>query len=187
MTTPPVELADLLRDPARAAEIPPEQIPALLAQLAAIQSALAARLLVVNGQGSPEALAEDRWLTIPEVAERLCLARAYCYELARRGDLPTVRVGKYLRVSLAALREWTARHQEKGLDMGLRVTHSNRHDGLRGSQTPKAAGADPSATRRTARRDRQQRGPLGAGRPGHPGVGRPAPPARGPDGVNGQA
>jgi excisionase family DNA binding protein len=42
-----------------------------------------------------------RLLTVPQVAERLTIPEGYAYELVRRGVLPVVRLGKYIRVPLA--------------------------------------------------------------------------------------
>lgn len=41
--------------------------------------------------------------TIPEAAKRLGIGRNQCYEAARRGDIPTIRIGKRYLVPLAAL------------------------------------------------------------------------------------
>jgi putative molybdopterin biosynthesis protein len=42
-------------------------------------------------------------LTIPEVAQVLRISRGRCYDLCRRGFIPSVRVGRQLRVSPAEL------------------------------------------------------------------------------------
>ena len=42
-------------------------------------------------------------VTIPEAAKRLGIGRNQCYEAARRGDIPTIRIGKRYLVPLAAL------------------------------------------------------------------------------------
>jgi excisionase family DNA binding protein len=57
---------------------------------------------------SRESTRHDRsqLLTLPQVAERLTIPETYAYELARRGTLPVVRLGKYVRVSLAELETW---------------------------------------------------------------------------------
>ena len=47
-----------------------------------------------------------RLLTIDEVAEILSVSRARTYELARTGALPTVRLGRQVRVSEGALRQF---------------------------------------------------------------------------------
>src|SRR5438046_1748383 len=84
-------LAALLADPARAAEVPTNTIPALLAQLAAeqarlsaIESALAARLAAVATTNGPPA---DRLLTVEEAAAKLGTTRDW---LRRHAHLPFV-------------------------------------------------------------------------------------------------
>ena len=37
-------------------------------------------------------------LTVPEVAKLLGISRNYAYELARRGEIPVIRIGKRLLV-----------------------------------------------------------------------------------------
>ncbi|EAQ35620.1 hypothetical protein NB311A_17629 [Nitrobacter sp. Nb-311A] len=41
-------------------------------------------------------------ITVPEAAERLGVSRNLAYEAARRGDIPTIRIGKRLLVPTAA-------------------------------------------------------------------------------------
>ena len=80
----------LLADPARAAEVPSDTIPALLAQLAAeqarlsaLESALAARLAEAAPNGPPA----DQLLTVEEAAAKLGTTRDW---LRRHPDLPFV-------------------------------------------------------------------------------------------------
>ena len=42
--------------------------------------------------------------TVPEAGKALGLGKSASYEAARRGDIPTVRIGKRLLVPLAALK-----------------------------------------------------------------------------------
>lgn len=44
-------------------------------------------------------------LTVPEAGRVLGLGRNASYEAARRGDIPTIRIGKLIRVPKAALNE----------------------------------------------------------------------------------
>jgi hypothetical protein len=47
---------------------------------------------------------DDKTLTVPEAGRRYFgLGRNASYEAARRGDLPTIRIGRLLRVSVVAL------------------------------------------------------------------------------------
>jgi len=85
------DLATLLADPARTAEVPADAIPALLAQLAAeqarlsaLESALAARLAEAAGTNGPPA---DQLLTVEEAAAKLGTTRDW---LRRHPHLPFV-------------------------------------------------------------------------------------------------
>lgn len=54
--------------------------------------------------------ASDRLLLrIPEVAERLSVGRSTIYELVNANLLPTVRIGRAVRIPAAALRDWVER------------------------------------------------------------------------------
>jgi excisionase family DNA binding protein len=50
-----------------------------------------------------EALTRRRTITIPEAAKTLGICRNKAYEAARRGEIPTIKIGKRLVVPLAAL------------------------------------------------------------------------------------
>jgi excisionase family DNA binding protein len=140
----------LLGDPAQLAALPAGTLPGLLGELERLRAALWVRLTTPTPTPPEEA---DRLLTIPEVAGRLGVPTPYAYELARRGALPTVRVGpKYVRVSAAALADWTTR-QQKGLDNGSMPLVTSRHGTRRVSATTAPARPDAGATRRAARRD----------------------------------
>ena len=45
-------------------------------------------------------------LRVPEAAESTGLSRSTIYELISSGDLPSVKVGRVIRVRVDALREW---------------------------------------------------------------------------------
>ncbi len=62
----------------------------------------------VAGAGENRAHAHARGclLTADELAERWQVPRAQVYRLSRTGRLPTVRVGRYFRYTLAAVEEW---------------------------------------------------------------------------------
>src|SRR5262249_19623610 len=79
-----VNEAALLADPERVVDVPPDAVPALLVQLAALQIGLAARLAVVSAVTPDE---PDRLLTIDEAAERLAVTKDW---LRRRSSLPFV-------------------------------------------------------------------------------------------------
>lgn len=55
-------------------------------------------------------------LEADEVAELLGVPRTFVYALARRGELPTVRVGeRYVRFRAEALAEWIAEQESTGI------------------------------------------------------------------------
>jgi excisionase family DNA binding protein len=118
------KLADIVDHPERTGEIPIEAIPPLLAQLAAAQSALAARLLssASNRLGDGGKIPADQGhaeqlMTVAEAATQLALKPAYVYELVRQVLLPAVRQGKYIRIRCADLRSWIMQHRKKAIDM----------------------------------------------------------------------
>ena len=48
-------------------------------------------------------------LRIPEAAERLSVGRSTVYELVQRGELPTIHIGRSVRIPAEALRIWVER------------------------------------------------------------------------------
>jgi predicted DNA-binding transcriptional regulator AlpA len=97
------DLAELLRDPSQVNEIPPQSIPAILTQLAALHNALAARLLVANenAEGHPE----DRLLGIEEAAQRLGVSISWLYRRSSRLSF-VVRMGRKLVFSLRGIERY---------------------------------------------------------------------------------
>ncbi len=49
---------------------------------------------------------QHEWLKVPEVAEVLRIARSRAYELVADGEIPSVRIGRSLRVSRRELETW---------------------------------------------------------------------------------
>ena len=98
-----VLLTEWARDLSETEELPPDQIPGLVCQVAALQSILAARL-VRDLQTADETRAEgsDRLLTVPQAAERLACTADWLYRHHPR--LPfAVRNGRQLRFSADGL------------------------------------------------------------------------------------
>jgi len=53
-----------------------------------------------------------RLLTVDDVADLLGVPRTLVYSLARRGELPSVRIGaRYIRFRTEALEAWVAQHE----------------------------------------------------------------------------
>ena len=66
-------------------------------------STLTMRLWYGSGSGGQD-MDEPKTLTVPEAGKRYFgLGRNASYEAARRGDLPTIRIGRLLRVPVVAL------------------------------------------------------------------------------------
>src|SRR5881397_181964 len=80
-------------------ELPIEDIPAAITQLAAAQSMLAARLLVANGTRPPVEASGDRLLKTKEAAKRCGVSRDWLYRTSD-GDLR--QAGKQTAEHLAA-------------------------------------------------------------------------------------
>ncbi len=63
-------------------------------------------------EGAPQRLL----LRIPEAAEQLGIGRTKMYEMISKGELPTIRIGRAVRISTSALRKWVEeREQQEGL------------------------------------------------------------------------
>ena len=103
-------LADILDHPEQAQEVPTEAIPPLLAQLAAAQGALAARLLCSSTvEGGQQSLQEkDSLLTAEQAAALLNVTPRWLYRHAKQ--LPFVRrlSRKVLRFSEVGIKRWHA-------------------------------------------------------------------------------
>lgn len=46
------------------------------------------------------------WLKVPEMAEFLRIGRSRAYELVADGEIPSVRIGRSIRVSRRELERW---------------------------------------------------------------------------------
>ena len=54
-------------------------------------------------------------LRVPEVAKALGLGRTKVYELIATGELPVIRLGRAVRVSVAALQKWVDERDKRSL------------------------------------------------------------------------
>jgi excisionase family DNA binding protein len=87
---------------------PSADVPEVSGELERLRVLAWQRLLDAQPPPAPEA---DVYLTIPQVAERLRLSKSFCYELTRRGILPSHQLGqgqRGLRVHVAELIAWEA-------------------------------------------------------------------------------
>ena len=123
------DLALVVADPRRIADLRVDDVPALLGALEELRAELWARMLRVPTPAvrEPGIDAEHELLTVPEVAAELRFTRGYVYEAVRRADLPAVRKGKYVRIRRTDLRAWLDGHSSRGLDSGPASPDSSRH------------------------------------------------------------
>lgn len=144
----------------------------LLGELERLKAILWTRMVTVScGTTSNQPRVDAMLLTLPQVAKRLAISDGRAYELARQGKLPTVKVGKYVRVEPAALDTWIVQHRDGTLDLRLYTAYSiSHHDRKRPAKTPQAVGSNPSRPGRAARRHGEHRGPVGTRRDPDPGA-----------------
>ncbi len=129
---------------------------------------------------------DDELLTYQQIADLLTATNPppmpnvqrptaeYVAALVRRGELAGVPFGKYRRVRRGDYRAWLARHRTAGLDPAMYHRYMPIRERRRIATHPAAeAPTEPGEARRTARRDRNDRGPLGAERTGDLGARRP--------------
>lgn len=101
------ELTRILENPANISEIAPESLPPLLCQLAALQSALTARLLTTpaNGDSSPP---DDVLVDVKEAAKRTGLSSSFLY----KNPMPfKVREGGRVLFSSNGISAWIKKRQ----------------------------------------------------------------------------
>ena len=109
MSDPRVDLPALLARPERVAEVELAAVPALLATLAGLSLALAARLAAPAAEQPSEN--GDALLTVQEVADLVRQDRAWVWRRARRSDWRGFVVKpsrKILLVSRGGLLKWLA-------------------------------------------------------------------------------
>jgi len=95
--------------PADVAEMPREQIPALLAALASLQSAAAAQLALAPACNTLLPVGTDGLVSVAEAARRTGMSRRWLYLHTRRGDLPFARrIGRAVRFSPTGIDRWLA-------------------------------------------------------------------------------
>jgi excisionase family DNA binding protein len=113
----PPTLRELLEAPERARSLPPEAMAEALGELILLVARLLVQTSVTPGTTqteNPETL--DRLLSPVEVAAVLGVRVSRVYELIRQHRLPTVHVGRYLRVRRSDLRTWIDDQREEAVD-----------------------------------------------------------------------
>ena len=119
---PNPELADLVADPSRVANLPLQAVPALRAELAKLDTLLLMRLTFPqsNGGGSHVGSLEGgqyELIDSPELAKRWSVPESWVRDCVRNrsGDpIPCVRLGRYVRFEWGSpdLEAWFGRRKE---------------------------------------------------------------------------
>ena len=122
---------ELLHDPELARSLSRKELAAAYQHAARLEADLRALLMTAPAETS-SGEAVNKLLTVPAAAAQLGVPKSKLYELARRGDLPVVKLGKYVRVRTADLEKWI---DARSLPV---VTHS-RYDRERVSAAPRRA------------------------------------------------
>jgi excisionase family DNA binding protein len=96
-----LDLEVLRQDPARLDELPVEELPALLERCAVEHGRVAAVERLAHARLARElpglTRATEGLLTAAEAAAVLRVPKSYVLELGRRGNLPRITMGKYVR------------------------------------------------------------------------------------------
>jgi excisionase family DNA binding protein len=58
---------------------------------------------------------QHEYLKVPEVAEVLRIARSRAYELVAEGEIPSVRIGRSVRISRKELERWLEEQRQPEL------------------------------------------------------------------------
>ena len=136
-------LTDIFENPDCVEQLTTESIGPLLAQLAALQGQLAARLIKshqAESENTRQAENERRLITVEAAAEMLGFKPNYLYKLTRQHDFPAIRHGKYVRVCLADIDRWIAQNRENPVDDELYSMYSSSNARKRTSSAAKANG-----------------------------------------------
>lgn len=129
---------DLLHDPELARSLNRTELAAAYQHAARLEADLRALLLAAPAE-APSGRPDDL-LDLPAVAQLLGVPKSKVYELARRGDLPVVQIGRYARVRRADLAHW--------IDTRRLPLVTSRRDQSRVPAAPNAARALSGAARR---------------------------------------
>lgn len=109
-------------------EASPESLPALLGRLVEAEELVRQRLRSANPVEGITRVAQYRLLAMKEVAEVLSVPEEHARELGRRGALPTVQLGRYVRVRAEDLRAYIGSRRFP-VDATLFATYSSGRDG----------------------------------------------------------
>jgi len=66
-------------------------------------------------ESSQDGATQRLLLRIPEVAETLGIGRTKIYEMIATGELPTVRFGRAVRISVTTLQKWVEEREQQNM------------------------------------------------------------------------
>lgn len=156
-------LTEALADRKNLAEIAVNEIPDVLGQIESARAILSARMLTPQGPVI-EPQGNDTLITVEEMAKRTTLTEQYCYDLIRKGGIPAVHIGKYIRIRVSDLSAWIEKHTEKPLDKQLYQRYNNSYERKGIGKDPKGARSYSSANGRQDRDNVKRFGATGTGR-----------------------
>ena len=141
-------------------DLDPADVPTLLGALERVRALVWMRHLVA-GVPVPKEADADGLLTVPDAAARLRVPGQYVYDLIRRGELASVRFGKYVRVDHVDLDAYIMRH--KPLDNGPGQWQPPPRVRRRVQAAARPSQGDAGAGRPSARGHDVRREPVGGG------------------------
>jgi excisionase family DNA binding protein len=110
-----------------------EDLPVFLGELERVKAILWSRMVSLSCNSRSNRLPDAvTLLTMPQVAKRLAIPEGRAYELARQERLPTVKIGKYVRVPLAELETWLS--QQTSLERRIDRKRPGFHSALTASK-----------------------------------------------------
>ena len=143
------DLALVLTDPQRLADLRADDIPTLLGALEEVRAALWARMVRPPAPVTRDVdgAAGEQLLTVAEAAAELRFTPGYVYDAIRRGQLSAVRKGKYVRIRRAELRAWLDGISSRGLDARPGHPDSRSLHGPRIDRSPPVSSPSSRASR----------------------------------------
>ena len=146
---------------AAARDVDAADVPAFLAALERVRALVWMQHLVAGATPAPNKADPDGLLTVPDAAAKLRVPSQYVYELLRRGELTSVRFGKYVRVDPTDLDAYIMRH--KPLDNGPGQWQPPVRVGRRVQAAAKPSQGDAGAGGPSARSNDVRGEPVGGG------------------------
>ena len=159
-----MNVSELLRE-FESSPIPKQEIPGIIGALESIKAKLFLQLCQSDHSFPVELKDADTLITIEEMAKRTAFTEQYCYDLIRKGEIPSVRAGKYVRIRESELSFWIESHTErKQVDKHIYKLYSNSHERKRAFKNQSINRSNSNAIGRVDRSLIKHRGEMGTGR-----------------------